>query len=326
MKCLMLLSFHALDHFCSSFRSLLLICVLFSTVGFFCFVFFCCIETDVRLHDVTWALSMHVKKLMICFCQSRGCPARHAHLLFTSGTRLHVQPIISLCCQWILEINVYIYSSWVISFQQCRQFCHEPKFSAVIDGRTLPSGDENGHIVSQPCPCCQSINRQYLLKKEMPLTWTRMRVGARPVNVSPIPTKTKNTSLFMDEWAKQKDAASLPVNAPGTYWAHSRSRISPSAGLQTSSRLVKQIVRPGSVHMKQLCWELCRTGGPERSCPLLRCWSRHFVRIQGFCARWQRGAPGAGGVRRRTSLFTFPFTVCWRWFVTRTGMGCFFFF
>lgn len=44
-----------------------------------------------------------------------------------------------------------------------------------------------------------------------------MRVGARPVNVSPIPTKTKNTSLFMDEWAKQKDAASLPVNAPGTY-------------------------------------------------------------------------------------------------------------
>lgn len=53
------------------------------------------------------------------------------------------------------------------------------------------------------------------------------------------------------------------------------------------------------------------TGGPEEqhtegSCPLLRCWSSHLGLIQDLSAPWHRGAPGAGGVRRRTSLLPLP--------------------
>lgn len=120
------------------------------------------------------------------------------------------------------------------------------------------------------------------------------------------------------------EAASLPVNAPGTYWAHSQSRISPSVDLQTSSTLVKQTVRL-SVDMRRcsgVCGQEVRGKHAERSCPLLRCWIWHFMLVQDFSARSQRDAPGARRERRRPALLPFP-PVCWRRIMTRTGMGLF---
>lgn len=114
------------------------------------------------------------------------------------------------------------------------------------------------------------------------------------------------------------EAASLPVNAPGTYWAHRQSRISPSADVQTSSGLVK-------------CWHETmgeefgatrgsgRSGaGAERSCPLLRCWSWHLVpaRRDSEARRAQEETDGG----QRSSL---PLTVCWRRIMTSADSGLF---
>lgn len=96
------------------------------------------------------------------------------------------------------------------------------------------------------------------------------------------------------------EAASLPVNAPGTYWAHRQSRISPSADVQTSSGLVK-------------CWhetmgeEFGATRGSGRSGGGAELSSPQVLKLTlGSCAPRQRGAPRARGDRRRAALFPSP--------------------
>lgn len=91
------------------------------------------------------------------------------------------------------------------------------------------------------------------------------------------------------------EAATLPVNAPGTYWAHRQSRISPSADVRTSSGLVK-------------CWhettgeEFGATRGSGRSGAELS--SPQVLKLTlGSCAPRQWGAPRARGDRRRAALF-----------------------
>lgn len=115
------------------------------------------------------------------------------------------------------------------------------------------------------------------------------------------------------------EAASLPVNAPGTYWAHRQSRISPSADVQTSSGLVK------CCRHETMGEEFGATrgsgrsgGGAERSCPLLRCWSWHLVpaRRDSEARRAQEETDGG----QRSSL---PLTVCWRRIMTSADSGLF---
>lgn len=71
----------------------------------------------------------------------------------------------------------------------------------------------------------------------MPLTWTRMRGG---VHSSPHPKSLVHSQLtqLLQERARA-GRPSLPVSAPGTYWARRQPRISPSERLQTCSTLVK---------------------------------------------------------------------------------------